>query len=674
RVSLEEEHQNKMRQINMSALNIANVDKATGVYKQFFDYVGLSDGLNLAHHQHIENMKKKIKELKEFQVSAWNNEPKILSKNMTKIKAANQDYIHYRTQVLPVVQKVYVEKWEEIEKSTEGGSPIATNVMSPVAMSPARSSIDEQPKNMSMDEDRSKVKTDGVLATSPSHQSRIERFMKKQFSHAKGQEDINKQNIRIAKLKKSQLILDVLQFTLSAEIDQLQQSEKPMNDLLNSVNTTEIPEPDFKRILDKFKCPSPVLYHNRKVGVCKDLIFGTSLMEYAQQRNRTVPLLITKCIGAIERLNGLEREGIYRVSGKKSNIEKIKCAFERDEAAVEIGQDDVPEDVFSLASTIKIFFRELQTPLFPFKLTDRLVYSLALFYSSIVLIFYNRLEKNSEKNKMTAGNITLIFTPAIFHDLNHAETSPGEWREDCVLKDLILNSDTVFADKDLHNNSAITGDIQYGFDEITTSHSDMMYGMPYEDSVCESEDSNSSLMHKYDDTEEEGRADEEERSIHSIESQTHYGQDSLTIQQLPHRGSSRPSSPIPETIHNESHADIPPVPAHEEVVSERHTEKKKYQERFQVKGLKLNTGPTSNADRPNGQNIYPSVKSATIPSYSWLNYDPEGNHPPMPVPRLNRSCTTGRKQPTQRRHNNNKPDEFYFPSEDSKYTPKYSMI
>lgn len=105
------------------------------------------------------------------------------------------------------------------------------------------------------------------------------------------------------------------------------------------------------------------------------MIFGSSLTEYAQQRGRSPPLLITKCIEAIERLGGLDREGIYRVSGKQSNMEKIKHAFEQDEEAVIIGENEVPDDTFSIASVIKIFLRELKSPLFPFKLTDRLVYS-----------------------------------------------------------------------------------------------------------------------------------------------------------------------------------------------------------------------------------------------------------------------------------------------------------
>lgn len=87
---------------------------------------------------------------------------------------------------------------------------------------------------------------------------------------------------------------------------------------------------------------------------------------------------MTKCIEAVERLGGLEKEGLYRVSGKQSNIDKMKHAFERNEDGVVFGQDDMPEDVFSIGSVLKIFLRDLASPLFPFKFGDRLTYSRTL--------------------------------------------------------------------------------------------------------------------------------------------------------------------------------------------------------------------------------------------------------------------------------------------------------
>lgn len=105
------------------------------------------------------------------------------------------------------------------------------------------------------------------------------------------------------------------------------------------------------------------------------MLFGISLIDYARQYRRSPPLLITRCIECIEQQEGLAKEGIYRVSGKQTHIDKLKSAFERDEPNVVPGKDDVPGDVYSVASLLKIFLRELSSPVFPFKLSDRITYS-----------------------------------------------------------------------------------------------------------------------------------------------------------------------------------------------------------------------------------------------------------------------------------------------------------
>ncbi len=63
-------------------------------------------------------------------------------------------------------------------------------------------------------------------------------------------------------------------------------------------------------------CPEPILYHNFVVGECKDLIFGTSLVDYAVARSpleADIPKAVRLCIEDINQ-RGLEAEGIYRVS------------------------------------------------------------------------------------------------------------------------------------------------------------------------------------------------------------------------------------------------------------------------------------------------------------------------------------------------------------------------
>lgn len=54
-----------------------------------------------------------------------------------------------------------------------------------------------------------------------------------------------------------------------------------------------------------------------------------------------------------------------------------------------------------------------------------------------------RVNKHSDVNKMNMQNLSVVFTPAIFHDHNNAEV-PGEWRCDSVFEDLVTHHHTLF--------------------------------------------------------------------------------------------------------------------------------------------------------------------------------------------------------------------------------------
>lgn len=61
--------------------------------------------------------------------------------------------------------------------------------------------------------------------------------------------------------------------------------------------------------------PEPILYEHGLVGLCKDLIFGLSLVDYATSKGLQegeIPKIVRICIQEIDR-RGLESEGIYRV-------------------------------------------------------------------------------------------------------------------------------------------------------------------------------------------------------------------------------------------------------------------------------------------------------------------------------------------------------------------------
>ncbi|KAG1441387.1 hypothetical protein G6F56_011508 [Rhizopus delemar] len=118
--------------------------------------------------------------------------------------------------------------------------------------------------------------------------------------------------------------------------------------------------------------PAPIYYENFYLeGKCKEVLFGGSLESYAVEHNKPVPVLVQKCIEALESTNGLQKEGIYRVSGRQTSIEQLKHQFELDEEQVDLKD----YDVFTIATVLKSYFRELKRPLFDFNVQSRVTYS-----------------------------------------------------------------------------------------------------------------------------------------------------------------------------------------------------------------------------------------------------------------------------------------------------------
>ncbi|CAM0137612.1 hypothetical protein VKS41_003082 [Umbelopsis sp. WA50703] len=269
------------------------------------------------------------------------------------------------------------------------------------------------------------------------------------------------------KSDKVRVALDVI---LKVERKGLQQSQifvqqaTKVAELIQGDKDIEQFRNEFKR--EEFAIPSSIFYHNYYAGESKDLLFGISLVEYANAHRRSVPLIVIKCIEAIERLGGIKREGIYRISGRQSNVEKLRQAFEKDEEAVVL--NETAFDVFTIANVLKHFLRELDTPLFQLSMDDRIyhsnikdtrlrIFNLYKYILNLQKVHYDTLKvliehlakvaANSDTNKMNIQNLSLIFTPAIFHDHNQAQ-NPGEWFSDCVLEDLILHQEKLFSTVD----------------------------------------------------------------------------------------------------------------------------------------------------------------------------------------------------------------------------------
>ncbi|CAE6432945.1 unnamed protein product [Rhizoctonia solani] len=182
--------------------------------------------------------------------------------------------------------------------------------------------------------------------------------------------------------------------------------------------------------------PKRTLYQNYTYGDSLDLIFGFSLLDYAAARNLedgAVPGLVAKAVQAVDE-RGLDSEGIYRISGRQAIVQDLTHRIEKDEANFEF---EKTTDIFCIASLLKRYLRELPEPLFKFPLAERLQHSsgrsehikngfimlrgklrrLPGVHQStmrVVVEHLARVAARSQKNKMDARNLSIVFSGVIF--------------------------------------------------------------------------------------------------------------------------------------------------------------------------------------------------------------------------------------------------------------------
>lgn len=172
------------------------------------------------------------------------------------------------------------------------------------------------------------------------------------------------------------------------------------------------------------------------------LYFGVALMSQMPD-HVTVPLIVKRCVEFIE-LNGIHVEGIYRLSAEADEIIYHKRQWDE-------GVDPLPDvhenstDELLLQTTcgvLKSFLRELPMPLIPYKYYAKLIQStletpsskttntddgLLLTLDEVILDMplahrecliyllqhWVNISETSKHNKMTSGNLGVVFAPNI---------------------------------------------------------------------------------------------------------------------------------------------------------------------------------------------------------------------------------------------------------------------
>ncbi|XP_035469726.1 rho GTPase-activating protein 27 isoform X2 [Scophthalmus maximus] len=183
--------------------------------------------------------------------------------------------------------------------------------------------------------------------------------------------------------------------------------------------------------LMKFLLKRPTLQSVKEKGYIRDSVFGCHLATLCAQERTTVPGFVERCVKAVER-RGLDIDGLYRVSGNLAVIQKLRFKADHEELDLEDGQW---EDVHVITGALKLFFRELPEPLFPYshfenfiaaiRIPDHnakvscmrdLVKSLPLPNHDTMEILFGhlcRVIQFWEDNRMTVQNVAIVFGPTL---------------------------------------------------------------------------------------------------------------------------------------------------------------------------------------------------------------------------------------------------------------------
>ncbi|KAK8064734.1 Rho GTPase activator (Rgd1) [Apiospora phragmitis] len=95
-------------------------------------------------------------------------------------------------------------------------------------------------------------------------------------------------------------------------------------------------------------------------------VFGVTLDRLYERDGLAVPMVVYQCIQAVD-LYGLAVEGIYRLSGSATHIQKLKNGFDTDSDSRNLdfrNPENFFHDVNSVAGLLKQFCRDLPDPLF----------------------------------------------------------------------------------------------------------------------------------------------------------------------------------------------------------------------------------------------------------------------------------------------------------------------
>ncbi|KAI9848533.1 MAG: hypothetical protein M1837_007202 [Sclerophora amabilis] len=196
-------------------------------------------------------------------------------------------------------------------------------------------------------------------------------------------------------------------------------------------------------------------------------VFGVLIDTLFRRDGSAVPMVVSQCLQAVD-LYGLDVEGIYRLSGTATHVNKIKAVFDNDASKVDFRiPDHFMHDVNSVAGVMKQFFRDLPDPLltsehYPAfidaaRIDDEIVRrdSIHAIINSLpdpnyatlraLILHLHRVQEHSATNRMNAGNLAICFGPTLMGSNTGPNIADAGYQV-TVINSILQNTYQIFDD------------------------------------------------------------------------------------------------------------------------------------------------------------------------------------------------------------------------------------
>uniref|UniRef100_A0AAQ5XCZ1 Rho GTPase activating protein 4a n=1 Tax=Amphiprion ocellaris TaxID=80972 RepID=A0AAQ5XCZ1_AMPOC len=200
---------------------------------------------------------------------------------------------------------------------------------------------------------------------------------------------------------------------------------------------------------------------SRPVSQFCHTLFTTDILSYIQSSGQQIPVVVESCIRFIN-LHGLHHEGIFRVPGSQREVNLIRDAFERGEDPL----SDSECDLDSVAGVLKLYFRGLEPPLFPYDSYSQLLECVQIeavtekaaqikaivstFPRPLLIVmrylfaFLNHVSQYSDENMMQPYNLAVCFGPSLLRGLDSDDAVARQPQVNDLVKTMILQHDIIF--------------------------------------------------------------------------------------------------------------------------------------------------------------------------------------------------------------------------------------